>query len=152
MEFLWPILAKIELICQQPQVNGAHPRSGVPERMTGGWWGGLAMMMTTFISVSIIPPTQQSCWGVYWIHSNRLSDGVKINYSFHWSLDSNDMRMKINDFFHCGFWMTHDKWMKMTYSTVVPLCPIMSRKYKEFNPLWSLCTIVSRECNELIPL
>ena len=69
-----------------------------------------------------------------------------------WSLDSNDMRMEINDFFHCGFWMTHDKWMKMTYSIVVPLCPIMSRKYNELNPLWSLCTIVSREYNELIPL
>ena len=45
MEFLWPILAKIELICQQPQMSGAHPSSGVPERMTGGsdgvvwlWW------------------------------------------------------------------------------------------------------------------
>ena len=25
MEFLLPILAKIELICQQPQVSGAHP-------------------------------------------------------------------------------------------------------------------------------
>ena len=43
MEFLWPILAKIELICQQTQVSGANPSSGVPERMTGGWWGGLAM-------------------------------------------------------------------------------------------------------------
>ena len=43
MEFLWLILAKIELICQQPQVSGAHPSSGVPERMTGGWWGGQAM-------------------------------------------------------------------------------------------------------------
>ena len=43
MEFLWPILAKIELICQQTQVSGVNPSSGVPERMTGGWWGGLAM-------------------------------------------------------------------------------------------------------------
>ena len=43
MEFLWPILAEIELIGQQPQVSGANPTSGVPERMTGGWWGGLAM-------------------------------------------------------------------------------------------------------------
>ena len=43
MEFPWPIFAKIELICQQPQVSGAHPSSGVPERMTGGWWSGLAM-------------------------------------------------------------------------------------------------------------
>ena len=43
MEFLWPILAKIELTCQQTHVSGAHPSSGVPERMTGGWWGGLAM-------------------------------------------------------------------------------------------------------------
>ena len=44
MEFLWPILAKIELICQQTQVSGVNPSSGVPERMTGGWWGGLAMV------------------------------------------------------------------------------------------------------------
>ena len=44
MEFLWPILAEIELIGQQPQVSGANPTSGVPERMTGGWWGGLAML------------------------------------------------------------------------------------------------------------
>ena len=44
MEFLWPILAKIELICQQTQVSGVNPSSGVPERMTGGWWGGLAML------------------------------------------------------------------------------------------------------------
>ena len=36
MESLWPILAKIELICQQTQpVSGANPSSGVPERMTG---------------------------------------------------------------------------------------------------------------------
>ena len=52
MEFLWPILAKIELICQQPRVSGAHPSSGVPERMTGGWWGGLAMG-TNFSEISI---------------------------------------------------------------------------------------------------
>ena len=43
MEFLRPILAKIELICQQPQVTGAHPSSGVLERMTGCWWSGLVM-------------------------------------------------------------------------------------------------------------
>ena len=43
MEFLWPILAKIELICQQTQVTGAHPSWGVPERMTEGWLGGLAI-------------------------------------------------------------------------------------------------------------
>ena len=47
MEFLWPILAKIELICQQTQVSGVNPSSGVPERMTGGWWGGLAMITGT---------------------------------------------------------------------------------------------------------
>ena len=44
IEFLWPILAKIELICQQPQVSGAHPSSEVPQRMTGGLWGGLAVI------------------------------------------------------------------------------------------------------------
>ena len=44
MGFLWPILAKIGLICQQPRVSGAHPTSGVPERITGGWWDGLAMV------------------------------------------------------------------------------------------------------------
>ena len=46
MEFLWPILAKMELICQQTQVSGVNPSSGVPERMTGGWWDGLAMVLT----------------------------------------------------------------------------------------------------------
>ena len=44
MEFLRPLLAKIESICQQPQVSGTHPSSGVPERMTWGWWGGMAMI------------------------------------------------------------------------------------------------------------
>ena len=36
----------MELIGQQPQVSGANPTSGMPERMTGGWWGGLAMKYT----------------------------------------------------------------------------------------------------------
>ena len=46
MEFLWPILAEIELICQQlavPQLNGVHPNPEVPDRMAGGSRGGLAM-------------------------------------------------------------------------------------------------------------
>ena len=47
MKFIWPLLAKIGLICQQTHVSGAHPSSGVPERMTGGWWGGLAMNCKT---------------------------------------------------------------------------------------------------------
>ena len=50
MEFLLSILAKIELICQEPQVSGAQPSSGVPERMTGGWWGGLAMFIAEAFS------------------------------------------------------------------------------------------------------
>ena len=47
MEFSWPILAKIELICQQPampQLSDVHPNSEVPERMAGGSRGGLAMI------------------------------------------------------------------------------------------------------------
>ena len=56
MEFLWPILANIELICQQPQVSGANPSSGVSERMTRGWWGGLAMQ--SWKSVFLILPWQ----------------------------------------------------------------------------------------------
>ena len=45
-EFLQPILAKIELICQQPtmsQLSGVHPSTGMQERMAGGSQGGLAM-------------------------------------------------------------------------------------------------------------
>ena len=52
LKFIWSfykqILAKIELICQQPtmpQVSGAQPSSGVPERMAGGSQGGLAMSL-----------------------------------------------------------------------------------------------------------
>ena len=69
MEFLWTILAKIELICQQTQVSGANPCSGVPERMTGGWWGGLAMYI---ISES------NNCVD----RSNNLSNHYKINKIF----------------------------------------------------------------------
>ena len=55
MEFLWSILAKIELFCQQTQVSGANPSSWVPERMTGGWWGGLAM----FCQIVKLHPLQE---------------------------------------------------------------------------------------------
>ena len=46
IKFLWPILAKIELIHHQPtmtQLSGVYTSSGVLERMAGGLWGGLAM-------------------------------------------------------------------------------------------------------------
>ena len=42
MDILRPILAKIELICQQttmPQLTGVHPSSEVLRGMTGGSWG-----------------------------------------------------------------------------------------------------------------
>ena len=48
MEFLRPILAKIELICQQPtmpQLSGVHHSSGVREGMAGGSRGGLVMKL-----------------------------------------------------------------------------------------------------------
>ena len=53
MEFLQPILAKIELICQQPtmpQLSGVHPSSGVRKRMAGGSQGGLAMYNICFLA------------------------------------------------------------------------------------------------------
>ena len=66
MEFLWPILAKIESICQQTQVSGVNPSSGVPERMTGGWWGGLAMWAHNPLwprqSQCIFRPTNHKGW------------------------------------------------------------------------------------------
>ena len=67
MEFLWPILAKIELICQQPQVGGAHPSSGVLEMMTGGWWGGLAMCQIVPLSF-VWSTANQGIWmfGDFW--------------------------------------------------------------------------------------
>ena len=46
MEFLRLILAKIELICQQPsipQLRRVHPSSGVLEKMAGGSRVGLAI-------------------------------------------------------------------------------------------------------------
>ena len=48
MEFLRPILAKIELFCQQPATTAEWgPRVAsqclVQDRVAGGSWGGLAM-------------------------------------------------------------------------------------------------------------
>ena len=45
MEFLWQLLAKIELICQQLAMGwkGWPASPGVQDRMAGGSWGGLAM-------------------------------------------------------------------------------------------------------------
>ena len=73
MEFLWPILAKIELICQQTQVSGANPSSGVPERMAGGWWGGLAMCYRYICpNISLLIGLVQSVRHLSW-------DGLPIN-------------------------------------------------------------------------
>ena len=70
MEFLRPILAKIKLICQQPQVSGAHPSSGVPERMTRGWWGDLAMNVR--IKSIWEEYTQTYKWYEIWCSQNSL--------------------------------------------------------------------------------
>ena len=58
MEFLWPILAKIKLICQQPQVSEAHPSSVVPERVTGAdgvvWlWGRPRQILVKFATRNV---------------------------------------------------------------------------------------------------
>ena len=50
--FLRPILAKIELRCQEPalpQLSGVHPNSGVLHRIAGGSPDGLAMMFYVII-------------------------------------------------------------------------------------------------------
>ena len=89
MEFLWPILAKIELICQQTQVSGAHPSSGVPERMTGGWLSGLAMILSLF---SITCIQMQGLWNwqklkwpidLLWKRNNSVAfDSIMFNDKF----------------------------------------------------------------------
>ena len=57
MEILRPLLAKIELICQQPAMpqlrvgSKGYPDSpGVQDRMAGGSWGGLAMFGAKFVT------------------------------------------------------------------------------------------------------
>ena len=76
-------MAKIELICQQPQESGAHPSSEVPERMTGGWWGGLAMLSVPSVLLSIsVKVTGFNICGIYgavWFDTNVIFLYVKDN-------------------------------------------------------------------------
>ena len=52
MEFLRPILAKIELICQQPAMTRPIGVMGVLDRMAGGWRCVLAMCFQCWIQLS----------------------------------------------------------------------------------------------------
>ena len=65
MEFLRPVLAKIELICQQPvlpQLSGVHATARVwfdyefpfVHRVSYSWGGDMVVYMISFLSVEVI--------------------------------------------------------------------------------------------------